>query len=161
VRRPLRSSLPVILTAASIANAASHTLPLLLFLILSRARNASEPSHALPKLFARHPERVSIATESKDLGQLRVSEAGSGFESAQRSLPFDASPCPRRGRRERSSRRERSQNNLSLTLSLDKERGKRNQIAENEKGGGAGWRPRLDVLSRPLHAAASLHIRAR
>src|SRR5579885_1558058 len=51
-----------------------------------RASIASERSHTPPRLSVRHPERVSIANESKDLGQLRASEAGSGFAIAQRSL---------------------------------------------------------------------------
>jgi hypothetical protein len=35
-----------------------------------------------------HPDKVSNASGRKDLGQLRASEAGTGFEIAQRSL-FD------------------------------------------------------------------------
>jgi hypothetical protein len=33
-----------------------------------------------------HPEEASNASGRKDLGQLRASEAGTGFEIAQRSL---------------------------------------------------------------------------
>jgi hypothetical protein len=33
-----------------------------------------------------HPDEASNASDRKDLGQLRDSEAGSGFEIAQRSL---------------------------------------------------------------------------
>jgi hypothetical protein len=36
--------------------------------------------------FVCHPEEASNASGRKDLGQLRVSKAGSGFEIAQRSL---------------------------------------------------------------------------
>jgi hypothetical protein len=32
-----------------------------------------------------HPDEASIASGRKDLGQLRASEAGSGFEIAKRS----------------------------------------------------------------------------
>jgi len=33
-----------------------------------------------------HPDEASNASSRKDLGQLRASEAGSGFEIAQRSF---------------------------------------------------------------------------
>jgi hypothetical protein len=37
-----------------------------------------------------HPDEASIASGWKDLGQLRFSEAGSGFEIAQRSILVNA-----------------------------------------------------------------------
>src|ERR1700691_6813085 len=43
------------------------------------------PMRALPATF-RHPDEASIASGRKDLGQLRASEAGSGFEIAQRTF---------------------------------------------------------------------------
>ncbi len=46
---------------------------------MGRSRSCQEPP-------GRHPERVSIANESKDLGQLRDSEAGTDSANAKRSL---------------------------------------------------------------------------
>jgi hypothetical protein len=41
-----------------------------------------------------HPDEASIASGRKDLGQLRASEAGSGFSIAQRSLPMPHRTAP-------------------------------------------------------------------
>ena len=41
-----------------------------------------------PALLIGHPDEASNASGRKDLGQLRASAAGSGFEIAKRPAPF-------------------------------------------------------------------------